>query len=420
MLVGLLLFSASCNRSATPGGGGKQRSSQTPCNIDRDCKVSGEACDLFVAPAASSQDYHGMCLKKCTVSTGNAPECNSVLLETCSPITGFCEQTCAGEGSGYCATYLNTSSTSAPATCVSGKYCALVDTSPGSGVCPSVYSKGAGGFCKLKCQSDSECSAVAGQTCDPITGTCEQSCDPTSSTSCTSPTYSLTGQTAPTLSCSQISSTCVPGCAIGQTTSTCTPYDSIRKSCYAAGYPSNQPGTCEQSCAGASGCGVSASTCAEGVCQIGCQSDGQCGTTHGKRTKCDLISGSCAVPCSSANDCDVLPGTTCSSTSATCVSSCSTQTLCPTQDSLRNGCVQTSLNGQFQANIYSCEKICTGAPTGYHPAPAKGSCPSSTQYCVNNPNAGTGLASSYCGVVCGLDTACSSNQTCSNASICSL
>lgn len=422
LVFSLLLLAGSCSRSAG-GGQPAKPSSQTPCNTNTDCKVAGEACDPFVAPPSSTSNFKGVCLKKCTVSSGAAPECNASLSETCSPITGFCEQTCSGQSSTFCTSYM-ISGGSATSTCVSGSYCAFVDSSPGTGLCPSSFSKGAGGFCKALCQSDANCSAVSGQVCDPITGTCEIPCQ--KSTDCSNPAYTISNnQTTVNQSCSPITSMCVPSCSTISGSQQNCPSGALRGTCYVPGYPTaGGSGTCEEGCTSHRACtGNIPKTCAEGVCQMRCSSDTDC-KDHGSRTKCDLISLSCAVPCSSNTQCTSL-GTVCSSISATCVASCnpSTSISCPSQDSLRNGCVQATLSNKSQS-YYSCEQSCTGYATAIHVQPQQGDCSAASQYCIKNINFGAGFIPGYCGVACTVsNNTCDSLtpiQDCSNFSICSL
>ncbi len=379
----LILISAalllSCSKKAEPETAGP--SAEVACNQQDTCP-SGEKCD-FTFPSGSQA---GQCRTICS-ATGKCPAG-----EVCSPISGACEPSCA-PASNLCQR-LNLPN-SITATCILPQgYCAI----PVSSGCPANFSP-SNGFCKFSMASG--CTGYQLKS-DPVTQTCEVGCGQDSDCSSLASLQSLPA-TPVSYGCSASTNTCVAKCNMAS--GTCV--DSTRALCYSLGY-AGTTGTCEQPCSQT--CRLPLQ-CAEGICQTPCSSDNDC-SGHGKRTRCDVISGACGLPCDSlTSGCGT--GLACSPVSATCVATCSGSNTCPSQDTKRNGCLNYTswLDGN---EVNACEVGCTGHGTKENPL--QGAC-SNSQYCAFNPNNSGKFVSGYCGQKCDL-AQCANGPSCNPASVC--
>lgn len=428
VILSLGLWILSCSQQANPG----TSTSGIACSLTKPCADTSKVCDFLVPSTLGGND--GTCRQACN-PTAPSPCSTDPNNPVCNPISGACEPNCGVQpASNFCQNQLpGTGGLSVSPVCVSNRYCALADISPNQGACSGTLGlKGSGGFCKIPCRTSLDCPG-SWQTCDVITKTCEVQCNTQTINACTSASYPTSGSTTSTttqisLACSEITATCVPSCTVSSTggqNTTCTNVDSNRINCYSPGYQTTVSGTCEKPCTNPTSCG-SDFACAEGVCQTQCAADSGC-TINPKRTRCDPISGACAIGCSNNTTC-TSHGLACSPVSATCVAGCVVSpgsspgsSPCPTQDTLRNGCVQAFIGFQDQ-NYANCEIGCTGWPA-IHDPPVRGSCKSSLS-CALNPNQTPGYVNGYCGILCTSENnACNilgHSQTCRASSTCSL
>jgi hypothetical protein len=395
----LLLLGLACSRSVTapPGGGdGGGVSTLESCSLGTSCKKQGEVCDLLY-PSSSGQP--GTCRISCDPAAP-VPSCGAG--QVCNPITAACEPNCNSDAG--CASAVASGGT---AKCATGNFCVSV---PIGSSCPTNFVN-SGGFCKLS----SSVGNLDYLTSDPITNTLELECKSSRDRCASLIGLNLPGQQSQlTYACSQITGTCVQQCTVAaQGAADPCVNVATRNRCYAPGYAANSAGTCEKGCANSSSC--IALTCAEGVCQRSCADDSNC--TFENRTRCDVVSKTCAIPCSSSTGtfqpgaCTAISAAlTCSPVSATCVPSCTSPTgSCPLQDTIRAACAQLFVSN---TPYNSCERSCTATGSGV----AFGCL--SSQSCV--PTFGKPpFALYYCGESC-LNNQCTKNyfSQCTSASIC--